>query len=149
MNMGGNHTLHIAFPRLDKFACVGVYSAGLIGAFPGLVDGARGVAPAAAPPTAPVPPPTTAPASPPVRAMTATEWETAHAKMLGDPALKQGLKVLWLATGKEDRLITTTAATVDLLEKHGFNPVVIETPGGHTWINWRAYLGEFVPQLFQ
>jgi len=23
-----------------------------------------------------------------------------------------------------------------------------ETPGGHTWLVWRAYLIEFVPQLF-
>ena len=45
--------------------------------------------------------------------------------------------------------ITTTQATVDLLKKHGFSPVFKETPGGHTWINWRNYLNEFVPQLFQ
>jgi enterochelin esterase family protein len=38
---------------------------------------------------------------------------------------------------------------VELLKKHGFNPVYKETPGGHTWINWRAYLAEFAPQLFQ
>jgi enterochelin esterase family protein len=24
-----------------------------------------------------------------------------------------------------------------------------ETSGGHTWINWRLYLNEFAPQLFQ
>ena len=43
----------------------------------------------------------------------------------------------------------TTKATVELFEKHGFKPVFKESPGGHTWINWRAYLTEFVPQLFQ
>jgi enterochelin esterase-like enzyme len=85
----------------------------------------------------------------PVPAMTAAEWESANAKMLDNPGLKKGLKVLWFATGKEDGLITTTQATVDLLKKHGFSPVFKETPGGHTWINWRNYLNEFVPQLFQ
>jgi enterochelin esterase family protein len=81
--------------------------------------------------------------------MTAGEWERAHARMLDDPALKKGTRLLWFATGKDDGLITTTTATVELLKKHGFNPVYKETPGGHTWINWRAYLAEFAPQLFQ
>jgi enterochelin esterase family protein len=43
----------------------------------------------------------------------------------------------------------TTIATVDLLKKHGFDAVFKESPGGHTWINWRNYLNEFAVQLFQ
>jgi enterochelin esterase-like enzyme len=69
--------------------------------------------------------------------------------MLGDPALKQGLRLVWFATGKDDFLLNTTEATVDLLKKHGFDVVYKETDGGHTWINWRLYLNEFAPQLFQ
>ena len=161
LSMGGNHTLQVAFPNLDKYGYIGVYSSGLLGAFPGQGGrGGRGAAPAAAaaptaaaPATAPAPPtaaaPAGPPAAPPVPAMTAAEWESANAKMLDNPGLKKGLKVLWFATGKEDGLITTTQATVDLLKKHGFSPVFKETPGGHTWINWRNYLNEFVPQLFQ
>jgi enterochelin esterase family protein len=42
-----------------------------------------------------------------------------------------------------------TRDTVELFKKHDFKPVFNETAGGHTWINWRAYLGEFVPQLFR
>jgi enterochelin esterase family protein len=68
---------------------------------------------------------------------------------LDDPALKKGLRLLWFATGKEDRLMPTTQGTVDLLKKHGFTPVFKESPGGHTWINWRNYLVEFASQLFQ
>ena len=63
--------------------------------------------------------------------------------------MKKGLKLFWFSTGKEDGLITTTTATVDMLKKHGFNPTYKESPGGHTWINWRNYLNEFTPQLFQ
>lgn len=133
LSMGGNHTLQVAFPRLNRFAYIGVYSAGLLGAFPGTGGGRAG---AAAPSSA----------TPPA---TASDWETANARMLDDASLKKGLKLLWFATGKDDRLITTTAATVDLLKKHGFSPVFKETPGGHTWLNWRAYLIEFAPQLFQ
>jgi enterochelin esterase family protein len=46
-------------------------------------------------------------------------------------------------------LITNSRATVDVLKKHGFNPVFLESSGAHTWINWRDYLGEFAPQLFR
>ena len=80
---------------------------------------------------------------------TAGEWEKLHADTLDAPALKKGLKLLWFATGSDDRLMSTTQATVDLLHKHGFSPVFKETTGGHTWINWRNYLVEFAPQLFQ
>ena len=31
---------------------------------------------------------------------------------------------------------------------HGFDVTFRETDGGHTWINWRQYLHEFVPQVF-
>ena len=44
---------------------------------------------------------------------------------------------------------TTTKATVDMLKQHGFDPVLKESPGGHTWVNWRNYLNEFAPMLFQ
>jgi enterochelin esterase-like enzyme len=138
LSMGGNHTLHIAFPHLEKFAYIGVYSSGLLGAFPALGTG-RGNAPA--PPggaTAPAPPP-----------LTATDWAATHKTRLDDPALKKGLKLLWFGTGEADRLMPTTTATVELLKQHGFAPVFKQTPGGHTWINWRNYLNEFVPQLFK
>jgi enterochelin esterase-like enzyme len=38
---------------------------------------------------------------------------------------------------------------VDVLKKHGFAVAYDESPGGHTWINWRNYLNAFAPQLFQ
>jgi enterochelin esterase-like enzyme len=152
LSMGGNHTLQIGIPQLEKFAYIGVYSSGLLGAFPGMTGpGGRGATPAAAP-AAPVPaaaPAPTAPAAPASTAVQAPEWERLNAAKLDDPNLKKGLKLFWFATGKEDGLMTTTKATVELFEKHGFKPLLKESPGGHTWINWRAYLTEFVPQLFQ
>ena len=152
LSMGGNHALHIGIPHLDKFAYIGVYSSGLIGAFPGLTGG-RGAAPTAtAPPAAAAPAATPAPAAAPAappQGTTATEWETTHAKVLDNASLKKGLRLFWFATGKDDFLLQTTNATVELMKKHGFTPVNRETPGGHTWINWRLYLNEFVPQLFQ
>ncbi len=137
LSMGGNQTLQIAIAHLDRFAYIGVFSSGLLGAFPmPAPPGGRG-ATGAAPALNPDPPPT------------AVEWETANATALDSTLLKKGLKLLWFATGKDDRLMTTTQATVELLKKHGFSPVFVETPGAHTWINWRTYLVEFAPQLFQ
>jgi enterochelin esterase family protein len=133
LSMGGLQTLEVAIPRLERFAYVGVYSSGLIGAFPNDGGRGRGAAPAAATP---------APAGP-------VEWEKVNATKLDDANLKKGLRLLWFGTGKEDFLLSTTSATVDLFKRHGFSPVFVESPGGHTWINWRNYLSEFAPQLFR
>jgi len=134
LSMGGSQTLNIAIPHLDKFAYIGVFSSGLIGSFGG---GRAGRAPApGAPPPAAAPPP-------------GPTWEEQHKADLDNAAAKKGLKLLWFSTGKDDGLITTTHATVELLKKHGFEPVFQESPGAHTWLNWRNYLNEFAPQLFQ
>ncbi len=80
---------------------------------------------------------------------TTTSWEEQHRTQLDNAALKKGLKLVWFSTGSDDRLITTSRSTVDLLKAHGFNAQFKESPGAHTWINWRNYLSEFAPQLFQ
>jgi enterochelin esterase-like enzyme len=80
---------------------------------------------------------------------TAADGARLHAAKLDNPALKKGLRLFWFATGREDFLLTTTEATVDLFKKHGFDVVFEPTPGGHTWINWRHYLAKFAPQLFR
>jgi enterochelin esterase-like enzyme len=147
LSMGGNHALQAGIPNLGKFGYIGVYSSGLLGAFPGLGGGRRGAAPPASPAAAAAPAPAAAPAAPPQP--TAADWEKENAKTLDDANLKKGLKLFWFATGKDDFLLTTTNATVDLFKKHGFTPVYKETAGGHTWVNWRDYLNEFAPMLFQ
>ena len=132
LSMGGLQTLEVAIPRLDRFAYIGVYSSGLIGAFPNAGGrGGRAAGPDASGPPAPV------------------EWERLQASKLDDSGLKKGLRLLWFGTGKDDFLLSTTQATVDLFKRHGFSPVFVESPGGHTWINWRNYLSEFAPQLFK
>lgn len=128
LSMGGAQTLNIAIPHLDKFAYIGVYSSGLIGVFGGGRGGST--TPSATPPATP-------------------EWETRHLATLDNASLKRGLELLWVATGVDDGLLPTTRATVELFKRHGFSPVYKETPGGHTWLVWRAYLQEFAPLLFK
>jgi enterochelin esterase family protein len=157
LSMGGQQTLAVAIPRLGLFGYVGVFSSGLISAFPELSRRGRGDAPAPTPAAQPSAAPVAPPADPPAAGragqgpppQTAAEWEKANAATLDDAALKKDLKLLWFATGKDDFLLTTTQATLDLLKKHGFTPVYRETAGGHTWVNWRDYLVEFAPQLFR
>jgi enterochelin esterase family protein len=136
LSMGGSQSLNIAIPNLQRFAYIGVYSSGLIGEAGGGGRGGRGDAPTAA--VAPVP-----------AAPNPDSWENRNLATLDNASLKKGLKLVWFSTGKDDGLIGTTRATVDMLKKHGFNVVYEESTGGHTWINWRNYLNVFAPQLFQ
>jgi enterochelin esterase family protein len=125
LSMGGGQTLNISIANLEKFGFVGVYSSGLPG------GAGRGA-------------PADGAAAPPFGAA----WEQTHLAALDNANAKKGLKVLWFATGVDDGVIGRTRSTVELLKKHGFAPVLKETPGGHTWLNWRSYLIEFAPQLF-
>jgi enterochelin esterase family protein len=121
LSMGGAQTLNIGIPQLEKFAYLGVYSSGVFGILP------RPGAPEPAGPT----------------------FEKQHQEILDNEELKKGLELFWFATGKEDFLVETSRATVDMFKKHDFDVVYQEGEGGHTWIVWRQYLQEFAPQLFQ
>lgn len=77
------------------------------------------------------------------------EAPTRYAKALGDPAYNQGKKLFWVAIGKDDFVMEANKKTLALLEKSGIRYQYQETDGGHTWINWRQYLREFVPLLFR
>jgi enterochelin esterase-like enzyme len=126
LSMGGAHTLYISMSNLDKFAYIGVFSSGLLGTFPIRITDSSGEAPA---------PDQT--------------WENENRAHLENAGLKKGLKLFWFSTGSEDFLVANTRATVELFKKYGFSPVYQESPGAHTWINWRNYLNEFAPQLFR
>ena len=123
LSMGGGQTLNIGIPNLEKFAYLGVYSSGVFG----ITGGGRGS--------------TNAPAGP--------TFEERNQAALDDAKLKKGLKLVWFATGKDDFLVRTSQATVEMLKKHQFDVVYKETAGAHTWIVWREYLNDFAPQLFR
>ncbi len=121
LSMGGAQTLNIGIPHLEKFGYLGVYSSGIFGIIPR--------------PNRPAP--------------TEPSFEERHQAILENTALKKGLKLMWFATGKEDFLLETSRATVDLFKKYDFDVVYEEGEGGHTWIVWRQYLKEFAQKLFQ
>jgi enterochelin esterase family protein len=59
------------------------------------------------------------------------------------------LRLLWIACGTEDHLITTNRQLVALLKSRDVPVTAIETPGMHTWQVWRNNLAQFAPLLFQ
>jgi enterochelin esterase family protein len=69
-----------------------------------------------------------------------------------DAALKKAaadLKLVYYAYGREDFVARNTDQLKGTLSKYGIRFMLHETGGGHTWINWREYLNDFVPRLFQ
>jgi enterochelin esterase-like enzyme len=70
-------------------------------------------------------------------------------------ALRRGAKgpdafqLVYYAIGKDDFLYRTVAPTRALLDRYHLTHVYHESGGGHTWVNWRAYLADFAPRLFR
>jgi enterochelin esterase-like enzyme len=120
LSMGGMQTLDIAVASLQEYGYLGVFSSGVFG-----IAGGGGPFAQAGP-----------------------SWEEQHKAALSDAGLKQGLRLVWFATGQEDFLLPTTRGTVDMLRGNRFEITYTESAGGHTWTNWRQYLSEFAPLLF-
>ena len=121
LSMGGGQSLSIGIPHLEKFAYLGVFSSGIFG----ITGRGRGGKQPPGP-----------------------SFEEQHQAILDDAELKDGLKLFWFATGKNDFLVETSRATVEMFKKHGFDVIYKETEGAHTWIVWREYLKEFSAKLF-
>ena len=45
--------------------------------------------------------------------------------------------------------LPNTGPTIDLVKKYGYRPEFRPSDGFHAWNNWRDYLHEFAPLLFQ
>jgi enterochelin esterase family protein len=61
---------------------------------------------------------------------------------------KNELKLLWIACGKDDRLIENARQLSAALKERNISHEFKETAGNHSWPVWRRYLGEFMPLLF-
>ncbi len=63
-------------------------------------------------------------------------------------AASRAFELLYCAFGSDDFIAPYSRYTVALLAYYGVKVLRRETDGGHTWINWRAYLADFAPRLF-
>ena len=67
----------------------------------------------------------------------------------GLDAKKANLRLLWMACGTDDRLITSNRAFVTWAKQKGLPVTAVETPGAHTFVVWRDDLLAFAPLLFR
>jgi enterochelin esterase family protein len=79
------------------------------------------------------------------------EFEKRAASFLDDPAkINRMVKLFSISVGDHDTLAASGSKTLaDVLNKRGIKNELHVGEGGHTWINWRHYLNEFAPKLFQ
>jgi enterochelin esterase-like enzyme len=66
-----------------------------------------------------------------------------------DAKANQQLRLLWIACGTEDHLITVNRKFREWLKTKGIQHTDIETPGAHSWMVWRRNLVEFTQLLFK
>jgi enterochelin esterase-like enzyme len=80
-----------------------------------------------------------------------SDFELRNASFFANAAeTNKRLKLFWIGCGKNDMTVTDGPRKLsDLLKRKGINHEFHETEGGHTWINWRLYLRDFVPLLFK
>ena len=70
--------------------------------------------------------------------------------LIGDAtALNKQLKLLWIACGKDDGLVTANRAFDAALTTAGVKHEWVETEGNHSWPVWRGYLADFAPKIFK
>lgn len=61
---------------------------------------------------------------------------------------ENGTKLYWIAIGKTDFLYQANVDFRKKLDSMGMKYEYVESEGGHIWRNWRVYLSQFAPKLF-
>ena len=80
----------------------------------------------------------------------AAEWEQRNAEFLEHAGkFNDSVKLLSISVGDKDFLLNASKSLEEVLDKHGIKHETHISGGGHTWINWRHYLKDFAPRLFQ
>ncbi len=77
-------------------------------------------------------------------------YEKQHEAFFKDAEkVNRSVKLLEIRVGDKDFALAGSKALDELLGKHGIRHELRVSGGGHTWINWRHYLNELAPKLFQ
>lgn len=78
------------------------------------------------------------------------DFEARSAAFLsGADTVNQALKAYHLTVGDKDFLFQSARTLSDVLTRHGIKHELKITGGGHTWINWRQYLRDYLQILFK
>jgi enterochelin esterase-like enzyme len=86
-----------------------------------------------------------------VNPATTADFEKRNAPFLeGAAKVNSSVNLFEVTCGEKDTLAFAGSQNLDeILKKRGIKHSTIVTPGGHTWINWRRYLNDYAPKLFQ
>jgi enterochelin esterase-like enzyme len=80
----------------------------------------------------------------------AEDFEKRNAVFLESAAkVNQSVKLFSISVGDKDFTYNGSRNLAEVLKKHGIKNELHVSGGGHTWINWRHYLNDFAPLLFQ
>jgi enterochelin esterase-like enzyme len=80
----------------------------------------------------------------------AAEFEKRNTAFLGDAGrINQMVKLFSISVGDQDFTLAGSRSLSELLNKSSIKNELHVSGGGHTWINWRAYLNDFAPKLFR
>jgi enterochelin esterase-like enzyme/L-ascorbate metabolism protein UlaG (beta-lactamase superfamily) len=79
------------------------------------------------------------------------DFKTQFASFLSKPdETNKMMKLIWIKVGDNDSMAgASTRQLQATLKDAGIKTTYGESGGAHTWINWRHYLNEFAPLLFQ
>ncbi len=80
-----------------------------------------------------------------------TDFVERNGEFFGDPIrTNKMVRLFYIAAGDNDAIVTDGPRRLSAtLSRHGIDHLFNETEGDHTWINWRRYLHDFLPMLFQ
>ncbi len=85
-----------------------------------------------------------------VNPQTNADFEQRNAAFLGSAdKLNKEIRLFSISVGDKDFTLAGSKNLAELLKKHDVRCELHISGGGHTWINWRHYLNEFAPRLFQ
>lgn len=80
----------------------------------------------------------------------ADDFEKRNTAYLNDAdRVNRLVKLFSISVGDKDFTLNGSKNLSELLNKHGIKNELHLSGGGHTWINWRHYLNELAPKLFQ
>ncbi len=78
------------------------------------------------------------------------EYEALYSDFLSNADwINDNVEYFSLAVGTEDFARPGALALSEVLNDHGIEHELIESGGGHTWLNWRQYLHDFARVLFK
>ncbi len=78
------------------------------------------------------------------------EWEKRNSEFLAKAEdVNKTVKLLSISVGDADFALAGSKSLAELFDKHKIKHEMKISGGGHTWINWRHYLRDLTPRLFQ